>query len=428
MAEILQKEILPRVSLTAVHTDKFKSSYMSVQFLATLSEKDVALNALVPMVLRRGTEKYPDMERLSAALDDLYGGTIEPAIRKKGDKQCVGFVASFLDDAYTPDGSTILEKAAELLGELLLHPATAPKGGFLSTYVEGERSNLVDRIRAQINDKRQYAKERLLSLMTGEPDRLGDEQSAAAITEEALWKGYQNLFTAPIHIYYSGSAPFERVEEAFRHALSDLPQIDIGAASQTDVLEAPAAEIAAKKHEEAMDVTQGKLGLGFVCGVRLTDSDYPAMQILNALYGATTTSKLFLNVRERLSLCYYASSQYDKFKGLILVSSGVEFEKRTEAQDEILAQLENCRQGKIESWELEAAKRSAVSATLTMLDSQSRQEDFWLGQAVLPGDDPETLAGRYEAVAMDDVVAAAQKVKLHTTYFLKGKGGTTVGQ
>lgn len=427
MAEILQKEILPRVSLTAVHTDKFKSSYMSVQFLASLGEETAALNALVPMVLRRGTERYGDMEHLSAALDDLYGGTVEPAIRKKGDKQCVGFAASFLDDAYTPDGGRLLEKAAELLGELLLHPATDKRGGFIPAYVEGERANLVDRIRAQINDKRQYARDRLMELMTGEPDRLGDEAHAAAITGEALWKQYELLFANPIHIYYSGSAPFERVEEAFRRALSDLPQMSVGTMSWTDVLKTPDGELTPQNHEEAMDVTQGKLGLGFACGVRLTDADYPAMHILNALYGATTTSKLFLNVREKLSLCYYANSQYDKFKGMMLVSSGVEFDKRTEAQDEILAQLDSCKQGKIEPWELEAAKRSAVSATLTMLDSQSRQEDFWLGQAVLPGDDPEALVKRYEAVTMENVIAAAQKVRLHTTYFLNAKEDSTVG-
>lgn len=427
MAEMVQKQILPRVSLTAVHTEKFKSAYMSVQFLAPLNKADATLNALVPMVLCRGTQNYPDMERLSAALDDLYGGAIEPAIRKKGDRQCVGFVASFLDDAYTPDGQPLLEQAAALLGELLLHPATGEGGGFLPTYVEGERANLVDRIRAQMNDKRQYAKNRLLELMTGEPDRLGDEKSAAAITDAALWQRYEQLFRCPIHIYYSGSAPVARVEEAFSAALADLPPVGTDAAAQAGTTASLGRELPPENHEEAMDVTQGKLGLGFTCGVRLTDPDYPAMHILSALYGATTTSKLFLNVRERLSLCYYASSQYDKFKGLILVSSGVEFEKRQEAQDEILAQLENCKQGKIEPWELEAAKRSAVSATLTTLDSQSRQEEFWLGQAILPGDDPEALVERYDTVTQEQVVAAAQKVKLCATYFLKGKEDSTVG-
>lgn len=426
MAEILQKEILPRVSLTAVHTAKFKSSYMSVQFLEPINEETAALNALAPMVLRRGTERCPDMESLSAALDELYGGTIEPAIRKKGSSQCVGFAASFLDDAYAPDGTPILGAAADLLGELLLRPATGETGGFVLAYVEGERANLVDRIRAQINDKRQYAAQRLNQLMCREPDRLGDESQAAAITGEALWARYQALFGCPIQVYYAGSAPFERVEEAFRRALSGLKGHSAAAVSSAVIV--PIPEAAPQSHEETMDVTQGKLGLGFRCGVRLTDPDYPAMHILNALFGGTTTSKLFLNVREKLSLCYYASSQYDKFRGLLLVSSGVEFDKRQQAQDEILAQLENCKRGNVEPWELEAAKRSAVSATLTMLDSQSRMEDFWLGQAVMPGGSPEELAARYETVTMDEVVAAAQKITLHTVYFLKGKEEGANGQ
>lgn len=423
MVEMLQKEILPRISLTALHTTKFKSSYMSVQFLVPLDGETASQNALVPMVLRRGTKRYPDMEALSAALDELYGGAIEPAIRKKGSIQCVGFAASFLDDAYTPDGSVLLEQSAELLSELLLHPTTNQAGHFLPEYVEGERTNLVNRIRAQINDKRQYAKDRLVELMCGEPDRLGDEAHATAITGEALWEQYQRLFEYPIHIFYSGSASFEQVEEAFCHALKELPRP--AAAPEPSV--AAKAVTPPQNHEESMDVTQGKLGLGFTCGVRLTDGDYPATHILNALFGGTTTSKLFLNVREKLSLCYYASSQYDKFKGMVFVSSGVEFEKRSVAQDEILAQLETCKQGKIEPWTLEAAKRSAINAMRTILDSQSRQEEFWLGQAVLPGDDPEELLRRYEAVTMEEVVAAAQKWELHTQYFLKGKEEAAIG-
>lgn len=427
MAEIVQKEILPRVSLTAVHTTKFKSSYMSVQFLAPIREETASLNALVPMVLRRGTERCPDMESLSAALDELYGGTIEPAIRKKGSSQCVGFAASFLDDVYAPDGTAILDAAADLLGELLLRPAAGENGGFVPAYVEGERANLVDRIRAQINDKRQYASQRLGQLMYHEPDRLGDETHAAAITGEALWAQYQALFGCPIQIYYAGSASSDRVENAFRRALSGLAEHGATAVSPSVIVPIPKVT-SVQSHEEAMDVTQGKLGLGFHCGVRLIDPDFPAMHILNALFGGTTTSKLFLNVREKLSLCYYASSQYDKFRGLLLVSSGVEFDKRQEAQDEILAQLESCKHGNIEPWELEAAKRSAVSATLTMLDSQSRMEDFWLGQAVMPGSSPEELVARYEAVTMDEVIAAAQKVTLHTAYFLKGKEEGANGQ
>ena len=424
MTQVTRTELLPGVYLTAVHTMKFKSSYMGIQLLTRLSEAHAAANALVPMVLRRGTERCPDMERLSAALDELYGGSVEPIVRKKGETQCVGFVASFLDDAYVPDGTPILEHAAALLGELLLTPARE-NGGFVSAYVERERANLVDRIRAQVNDKRQYAVLRLVQLMCqGEPygvDRLGSEASAAAITGEALWERYQALLSgARVELYFSGSAPFERVEAAFRSALAGLNGREAAPVSVCrNTLSG--GEEKPRNFEDALDVTQGKLSIGLRTDIKVTDEEYPALMLFNAVFGGTTTSKLFLNVREKLSLCYYASSQLEKFKGLMLVFSGVEFDKREAAQSEILAQLEKCRRGEIEPWELEAARRSGVNSLKSMLDSQGRMEDFWLGLAVEPGDGPEDLAARLEQVTVEQVAAAARRVRLDSIYFLKGK-------
>lgn len=428
MTEVTHKELLPGVSLTSVHTDKFKSAYLGVQLLTPLRGDCAALNALLPMVLRRGTERCPDMESLSAALDELYGGAVEPTIRKKGETQCTGFAASFLDDAYAPDGGPLLESAAGLLGELLLRPATKA-GCFLPDYVDGERANLTDRIRAQMNDKRQYARERLVQLMCGDEaygvDRLGSEACADAITGEALWAQYRRLLrTARIELYYCGSADGDRVECAFRRALESMERG--GAEEITDLsCDVRARRIGRepREFEETLDVTQGKLTLGFrTGGISVWEDDYPALMLLNAVYGGTTTSKLFLNVREKRSLCYYASSQLEKFKGLLLVSSGVEFDKRQEALDEILAQLECCRQGEIDARELEGARRSVVSSLNTLLDSQSRLEDYWLGQAVAGLEEgPEDLCARLEQVTAEQVAAAAGRLELDGIYFLKGK-------
>ena len=117
MIEVTRTQLLPGVHLTAVQTQKFKSSVLGMQFLLPLAREQAALHALLPMVLRRGTAEHPDMESLSAVLDELYGGSLEPTVRKKrGETQCVGFVGSFLDDAYTLDGSAVLEPSAALLG------------------------------------------------------------------------------------------------------------------------------------------------------------------------------------------------------------------------------------------------------------------------------------------------------------------------
>ena len=173
-----------------------------------------------------------------------------------------------------------------------------------------------------------------------------------------------------------------------------------------------------------MDVSQGKLALGFRTGGQSCwESDYPAFVLCNAVFGGTTLSKLFMNVREKLSLCYYAGSAYHRQKGIITVSSGIEFDKYQTAKDEILAQLEAIRRGEIEDWELEGARRTLVGACMATLDDQGRQEEFWMGQAAAGLDyGPEELAARLEAVTREQVAEAAQRLELDTIYFLKGKG------
>ena len=427
MSQTERRELFPGVWLRTVHTNKFKRAYLSITLMAPLAPETAAANALVPSVLRRGTAVHPDMESLSAALDQLYGGAIEPAVRKKGETQCVGFVASFLDDAYALEGEKILEPAANLLGEVMLKPYTRD-GAFDPDYTAGEKANLLDRIRGQINDKRTYATHRLTQLMCGEEafgvDKLGDEAHVEAITPASLWQRYQELLgEAAVEVYYCGSAEPARVEAAMRAALAGLPvneerldpdcEVRISAGPEPRVI------------EEAMDVTQGKLAMGFRTGGQTCwEEDYPALVLCNAIFGGTTLSKLFLNVREKLSLCYYASSMLEKMKGLVLVSSGIEFDRYRQARDEIMTQLDNIRTGKIEDWELEGARRTVVSSHLAALDDQARQEEFWLGQAAAGLDDtPEELAAQFENVTREQVMAAAQKLELDTIYFLKGKEG-----
>ena len=418
-------QLFPGVWLRTVHTNKFKSAYLSLTLLAPLEEESASLNALLPRVLRRGTQTHPDMESMSAALDELYGGAIEPVVRKKGETQCVGFLASFLDDAYALDGEDILSGAAALLGELLLRPLTRD-GVFDPDYVEGEKANLIDELRGQINDKRIYATRRLTQIMCrGEGfgvDKLGDEGRAAAITPESLWAQYEKLLRqAQIEVYYCGSAAPERVERALSQALAALPV--------NGEREEPACEVRihaepeARVVEEAMDVSQGKLAMGWrTGGITVWEEDCPALAVCSAVFGGTSMSKLFMNVRERLSLCYYASSVLEKQKGLMIVYSGIEFKNYETAKSEILTQLEDVKAGKIGDDELEGARRILINSHLSMEDDQARLEEFWLGQAVAGTErTPKELAARLETVTREQVAAAARKLELDTVYFLKGK-------
>ena len=407
------------VYLTYLPANKFKTSLLSAQFVVPLRWETASANALLSAILRRGTVSCPDMGALSAKLDKLYGARIDGTVRKKGETQCVGFVASLIDDSFAPGGERLLEPAATLLGELICHPVTQD-GLFLEEYFESEKTNLIDAIRSILNDKRTYADSRLLQEMcTGEPygiPRLGNEQITAALHPQLLYSAYQELIaTSRLEVFYSGSASLSRVEDALRAALADLPRgaVEAPPATQPHVLpEEP------RFLTERLDVTQGKLGMGFSCG----SGDHAALLLGNTLFGGSSNSKLFLNVREKLSLCYYASSLYHRQKGLITVSSGIEFENYQKAYDEILSQLSAVQRGDLESWELEAARSTLLNAYTSMGDSQGKLENFWIGQTATGRDEsPEALAEQVRSVTLERILQAMDTVKLDTVYFLQGK-------
>ena len=412
-------ELASGVFLTYLPAKKFKTSLLSAQFVVPQRWETASANALLASVLRRGTTACPDMGALSARLDKLYGARIDVTIRKKGEAQCVGFVASLIDDSFVPGGERLLEPAAALLGELICDPVTQD-GHFLTDYFESEKTNLMDAIRSILNDKRAYADSRLLQEMcTGEPygiPRLGNEQITAALHPQLLFDAYRELIsTARLEIFYSGSAGQERVEEALRSALAGLPRTAVEALPALTPHTAPEEP---RVITERLDVTQGKLGMGFSCGSR----DAAALLVGNTLFGGSSNSKLFLNVREKLSLCYYASSTYHRQKGLITVSSGIEFENYQKSCDEIMAQLAAVQKGNLEDWELEAAKSTLLNAYASMGDSQGKLENFYLGQAATGWDEsPEELAEKVREIVPERIFEAMGTVKLDTVYFLRGK-------
>ena len=407
------------VYLTYLPARKFKTSLLSAQFVTPLRQETAAAYALLPAVLRRGTVSCPDMGSLSARLDRLYGARIDYTIRKKGENQCVGFVASLIDDSFVPGGEKLLEPVASLLGELICDPATE-RGRFVPAYFDSEKTNLADAIRSLINDKRDYADARLLREMcAGEPygvPRLGDEKSLEKLQPKKLYALYSQLIsTARLELFYSGSADRRRVEHALLSAFSTLPRENIRDIAHG--ADHPARREVLRVTEE-LDVTQGKLGMGFSCG----SADAPALLMGNTLFGGSSNSKLFLNVREKLSLCYYASSAYHRQKRLITVSSGIEFQNYQKAYDEIMAQLAAVQAGRLEDWELEGARSTLLNAYASMGDSQGKLENFYLGQAATGQEDtPELLAEQVRHVTAERIFDAMQTVSLDTVYFLKGK-------
>lgn len=407
------------VYLTYVPSEKFKTSFLSAQMAMPLSKETAALNALLVNVLSRGTSRCPDMDALGRELDMLYGARVDPTVRRKGENQLFGFVASCIDDKYLSSGEKLLEPLTDLLGEMLCSPALQD-GRLNPSYVDSERANLTDLIRSDINDKRSYAARRLREEMfADEPfgvNRLGSAEDAEAITLDALDRHYHSILPRTrLELFYCGSAPEDRVAAAYRRALSGLPR---SGRLEPAVTCRRAAPERARLVTEELDVTQGKLCIGF----RAESPDEHAAIVVNAMFGGSSNSKLFLHVREKLSLCYYAGSSYDREKGALMVSSGIEFANYDRAMEEIMAQLAAIQRGDWEDWELTGAKSYLLNNFRSMEDSAASLESFVLFHAVSGSKEtlPELMEA-VQAVTPERIMAAAKAVRPDTIYFLKGK-------
>lgn len=423
----VRTEIMPGVWLTAIKTDKFKTSCMSINLLTQLERETASMNAVIPYVLRRGTSMHPDMESIAEELDSMYGACIEPVVRRIGEIQTIGFYASFADDKFIPDGTSVAEKLAGLLGEILLSPNT--KGGlFLPKYVESEKDKLLELIRSKINEKLGYSVQRLFEQMCCYEDfavpKFGTEDTAENIYYQKLTKHYRNLIsTCPVEIFYCGSMDDVKLTDILRDALCAMPRGEINYDIGTDI-RMNAVEDKVREFGDRMSVTQGKLVMGYRLGDIMEEPDLAAIYVFNAVYGGCVTSKLFMNVREKLSLAYFASSVVDTHKGLMLVYSGIDFDKLEDARAEIIAQLEDVKNGIVTDDELNAAKSSVSSSLRAAMDSQGELEGFYLANA-LDGLDfvPMELAELVDSVTLSDVTKVANSVVCDAIYFLDSDGG-----
>lgn len=419
----MTKNILlaPGVTLRAMQTDKFKTACFSVNFLRPHERQTAALDALLPSVLLRATERYPDIRSISMYLDELYGTSFGTLVRRKGEVKLTGFYADFIEDRFLPEDEGVFAAVVDFLREVLFHPLTE-NGCFCAKNVEGEKQNLINAIESDLNDKRAYATARLLETMCegeayGTP-RLGYAEDVRAITPQSLWAHYKTVLqTSRIEIFYAGRYTPEEAAAQFRNVFTEERGASFTAAETA--VRRTVGEV--KERSEAMDVTQGKLVMGLRTGVTVGDEDYPALLLLNAVYGGSVTSKLFLNVREKRSLCYYASSSLEKYKGLMLVSSGIAFENYETAKQAILHELDDCKNGEITDEEIEQARRFILFALRSTMDSPARLDEFYIGNAISNGDDIPELIEKLNALHAADLQRAAQKLSLDTIYFLKGE-------
>ncbi|MBE6619340.1 MAG: insulinase family protein [Ruminococcaceae bacterium] len=415
-------QIYPSVKLTAVPSSKFKTAYLSVCFTRPLCEKEAAMNALIPEILTRSCKKYPTMLSLGVHLQSLYGASVEPMNISMGENHLFGLYASFTENRFTFDKTDVLSEIIDLISEMILNPLTEGNS-FDKSVLESEKEKLCGRILSRINNPAAYALRRCEEIMC-EGERFavstsGTLESVSQVSGEELYAYYLSLKNcAQINICYAGSEDIGVLADKLKTVFSDFNS-KIATAVPTEVKRRADGDIKTVIEEEK--VSQGKLTIGFRSGFALSDEDYHVFALTNALLGASPTSKLFMNVREKLGLCYYCSSRPNALKGTLTVSSGIEVDDFEKTRDAIFEQINALKSGDITDFELESAKKSLINSYRELTDSHSGLVFWYLTRSFANrSDSPSEVAEKIALVTKEEIVDAAKKISPDTVYFLKG--------
>ena len=406
------------INLTLIPEEKFKSNLVSIYIQRILDRDEVTMNALLPSIIKSGSEKYPSAREMSYHQDDLYGVSIGADSSKTGESQVITFKIISTDEEYLDE--QIFKKVVKYLDEVVNHPLVID-GGFKEEYVAIEKENLKNRIESIINDKGRYAVERAREEMFknekyGISD-LGYLEDIDKITAKGLYEHYVNIMkTSPIDIVVEGNFDEDEIVEIISNGFDF---------HRENIIEIPRADFIKKVDEikvikEEMDITQGKLVMGYRCNVDYKDEfKYYSLFVGSNVLGGGPHSKLFVNVREKESLCYYIYSSLEKYKTSMFISSGIESENYDKTVELIGEQLKSLKEGKISDEELLNSKSAIISSLKTIKDSLGGSSDFYFSQSMGGTNTTvEKIIEMIEKVTVSDIVEAFKNIELDTIYFL----------
>ena len=418
------------ITLHYIPTNRFTSNQYSVHFVMPIEEKNAALYNLLSKVVKKGSARFPSQEAIAKRSEELYSASIMSAVTKVGESITFSLFSSALDNRYAFDGINISEGTSCLLYSLLNEPLTeeTEEGmAFVAQIVAREKETLLDTIRAQINNKSAYALKRCRDVMCeGEPYRIplcGSIEDVEAITPRSLYTAYLDLIrAATVEVYYVGSEDETLVFERTKTLLQGL--LPRKKSRFEPVIVASAEKV--KRVAECVKASQGKLVMGFRTACTAKDEDSAALRVFDAVFGSSPVSKLFMNVREKRSLCYYCSSSVDFDKGILFVSAGIENKNAKATEHEILAQLSEICSGHISENELLCAKESIYDYLRSFEDSAASMERWSLVHTLRESTvTAQALIEQVSRVTLSDVVRVAGRITLDTVYFLEGKDGET---
>ncbi|MBA2174046.1 insulinase family protein [Halobacillus locisalis] len=405
-------------------SNKYKTISIVAKFKAPLKREGITERALLPHVLQKATNNHPNVRSLQSAFENLYGTALSSDGSKKGENHVISFRMEVVNEAYLNDQEPILEEAMQLFHEVLFDPKKEGEG-LDSAIVNREKQTLEQRITSIKDDKMSYANVRLMDHMCdGEPYSLhvhGYQDDLSSITPESLYSYYQSMIANDLlDVYVIGD-----LDEAFIEKMTDQYFSREGSSNEDNDQVAETKQVdEVKEIVEREEVNQGKLHIGYRTYTKFGDDDYYALQIFNGIFGGFPSSKLFMNVREKHSLAYYAASRFESHKGLLLVFSGVDPKDYDQAKSIILEQMDAMKNGDFTEEQVNETKEQVINQLQETMDNANGLIEVLYHQMISGAEMPANeLMDKIRNVTKDDVVNMANKVKLDTIYFLTCQEG-----
>ena len=414
---INRRKIADGVYFSSITDKRYKKNLISVAFSTQLSEDTATENVIVPVLLTKCNSKLPTYKAFNNKMSRLYASGIGGTAGRQYDLQTISFGAYYLDDIYALSGEKMTGIMTDILKDCLTSPVTE-NGVFSEKFVELEKKTVIDNIETAINDKRSYAIERAMkTICKGEPASVcsyGTVEKAKLITPDSAYKAYRRMLeTMPCEIICTGCSDFDGVAEKFAAAFEKAGRHDI---ENTTIALSP-VKTQTEEVTERLTVNQSKLVLGF----KSHSDDDAALVLLQKIFGGTTSSKLFRNVREKMSLCYYCSAARNDLKGIMLVNSGVENENIEKTKNAVIDQLEEIKNGNFTDDDINFAEMAIKNDFKSVADSAGNVSS-WYFDCIRKNDivTPEEKLERYIGVSKERIIAAAKSMMLDSVYVLTG--------
>ena len=406
-----------------IPNDRFSTTLITCNLYIPLDAETMATDSLLPYLLSSCSAEYRDYIDLNVRLLELYGADLSCSATKCGDRFHIKLGISVINDKFSYDDCSPVTEATDLLCGLLFAPSFE-NDAFLPFDIDREKRKTIERIEGEINNKRSFARTRLLAEMFGADPfgkfNYGSVDEVNEINSDALVRAWRKLLeTAYVRICAVSSSFPEKAFEKFSSMFKGISRHDI---TDTEFFrELPCAETV-NDITERFDVTQGKLALGFTSNLHGSLKASAALSLLSDIWGGGPYSKLFENVREKQSLCYYCSASSRRSKGFLMVESGIEEQNAQKVVDAVLRELDDIKNGSFDDSLIEASKKSVTDALAGYYDSATALDAWYtreLGEPISPEEASEIIA----KVSREEIIEAAKGVKLHTIYRLLPRRG-----